>query len=153
MFEKLKAKLRKGAKNGKKKNLAVFIDGPNILRKELNIDLKDVKDVLGNFGEIKIGKVFLNQYASNKLVEAVVNQGFESVITVGDIDVAMAADAVESLFNPSINAIAFVTRDSDFLPAVVKAKRYGKDTIVILAEEASATALKNTADHVIFLGK
>ncbi|MBI2530029.1 MAG: TIGR00288 family NYN domain-containing protein [Candidatus Diapherotrites archaeon] len=153
MFEKLKAKLRRGAKNGKKKNLAVFIDGPNILRKELNIDLKDVKDVLGNFGEIKIGKVFLNQYASNKLVEAVVNQGFESVITVGDIDVAMAADAVESLFNPSINAIAFVTRDSDFLPAVVKAKRYGKDTIVILAEEASATALKNTADHVIFLGK
>lgn len=153
MFEKLKAKLRKGAKNGRKKNLAVFIDGPNILRKELNIDLKDVKDVLGNFGEIKIGKVFLNQYASNKLVEAVVNQGFESVITVGDIDVAMAADAVESLFNPSINAIAFVTRDSDFLPAVVKAKRYGKDTIVILAEEASATALKNTADHVIFLGK
>ena len=153
MFEKLKAKLRKGAKNGKKKNLAVFIDGPNILRKELNIDLKDVKDVLGNFGEIKIGKVFLNQYASNKLVEAVVNQGFESVITVGDIDVAMAADAVESLFNPSINAIAFVTRDSDFLPAVVKAKRYGKDTIVILAEEASATALKNTADDVIFLGK
>ena len=153
MFEKLKAKLRKRAKNGKKKNLAVFIDGPNILRKELNIDLKDVKDVLGNFGEIKIGKVFLNQYASNKLVEAVVNQGFESVITVGDIDVAMAADAVESLFNPSINAIAFVTRDSDFLPAVVKAKRYGKDTIVILAEEASATALKNTADHVIFLGK
>ena len=153
MFEKLKAKLRKGAKNGKKKNLAVFIDGPNILRKELNIDLKDVKDVLSNFGEIKIGKVFLNQYASNKLVEAVVNQGFESVITVGDIDVAMAADAVESLFNPSINAIAFVTRDSDFLPAVVKAKRYGKDTIVILAEEASATALKNTADHVIFLGK
>ena len=153
MFEKLKAKLRKGAKNGKKKNLAVFIDGPNILRKELNIDLKDVKDVLGNFGEIKIGKVFLNQYASNKLVEAVVNQGFESVITVGDIDVAMAADAVESLFNKTINAIAFVTRDSDFLPAVVKAKRYGKDTIVILAEEASAAALKNTADHVIFLGK
>ena len=153
MLEKLKAKLRKGAKNGRKQNLAVFIDGPNILRKELNIDLKDVKDVLSNFGEIKIGKVFLNQYASNKLVEAVVNQGFESVITVGDIDVAMAADAVESLFNPSINAIAFVTRDSDFLPAVVKAKRYGKDTIVILAEEASATALKNTADHVIFLGK
>jgi len=153
MFEKLKARLRKNAKNGRKKNLAVFIDGPNILRKELGIDLKDIREVLSNFGEIKIGKVFLNQYASNKLVEAVVNQGFESVITVGDIDVAMAADAVESLFNKTINAIAFVTRDSDFLPAVVKAKRYGKDTIVILAEEASAAALKNTADHVIFLGK
>ncbi len=31
----------------------------------------------------------------DKLVEAVVNQGFESVITVGDVDVSMVADAVE----------------------------------------------------------
>ncbi len=135
------------------KNIAVFIDGPNILRKELNIDLDEVKKALQKFGVIKIGKVFLNQYASDKLVEAVVNQGFESVITVGDVDVYMAVDATETIFNNSIQIIAFVTRDSDFLPVLVRAKRYGRDTIVILAEEASAAALKNTADHVIFLGK
>lgn len=77
----------------KQKNLAVMVDGPNILRKELGIDLEDIKRVLQKHGNLKIAKVFLNQYASNKLVEAVVNQGFESVITVGDVDVAMSVEA------------------------------------------------------------
>ncbi len=135
------------------KSIAVFVDGPNILRKELNVDLDEIKKSLSAFGIIKIGKVFLNQYASDKLIEAVVNQGFEPIITVGDVDVFMAVDATETIFNNSIDSIAFVTRDSDFLPVLVKAKRYGKDTIVVLAEEASAAALKNTADHVIVLGK
>jgi uncharacterized protein (TIGR00288 family) len=140
-------------KKASTKNIAVFVDGPNILRKELNVDLDEIKKALEKFGKVKIGKVFLNQYASDKLVEAVVNQGFESIITVGDVDVSMAVDATETIFNNTIQSIAFVTRDSDFLPVLVKAKRYGKDTIVVLAEEASAAALKNTADHVIVLGK
>ncbi len=151
MFNGLKNRFG-GAKKAEEKALAVYVDGPNILRKELGIDLMEVKKALSKYGQIKIGKVFLNQYASNKLVEAVVNQGFESVITVGDIDVSMAVDATEAIFNDSISGIAFVTRDSDFLPAVIKAKRFGKDTIVILAEEASAAALKNTADTVIVMG-
>lgn len=151
VFEKVKARL--STKKKSKIKIAVFVDGPNILRKELKIDLGDIKKALQALGEIKIGKVFLNQYASDKLVEACVNQGFESIITVGDVDVSMAVDATEAIFNPSINAIALVTRDADFLPVVVKAKRYGKDTIVILGEEASAASLKNTADHVIILGE
>jgi len=149
-----KVKKRIGAAVGKRKekNLAVFVDGPNILRKELGIDLKEVKKMLQKHGNLKVAKVFLNQFASNKLVEAVVNQGFESIITVGDIDVAMAVEATETCFNKSIHTIAFVTRDSDFLPVIVKAKGMGKETIVVLAEEASAAALKNTADQVIVVG-
>ncbi len=151
MFEKVREKLSKRKKASK--NIALFVDGPNILRRELNVDLSEVKKMILTFGNIKIGRVFLNQYASDKLVEAVVNQGFESIITVGDIDVSMVADAVEAIFNPHIDTIAFVTRDSDFLPAIVKAKRNGKETIVVVAEEASAVALKNNADHVIILPK
>ena len=94
MFENVKTRLL--GKKEKPKNLAVFIDGPNILRRELHVDLKDIKHVLQRFGQIKVGKVFLNQYASDKLMEAVVNQGFESVITVGNIDVAMAVEAMEA---------------------------------------------------------
>ncbi len=148
----VKKKIGRVIKKKKQRNLAVFVDGPNILRKELGIDLETIKKVLEKHGNLKIARIFLNQFASNKLVEAVVNQGFETVLTVGDIDVAMASDATEAVFNKSIHAIAFVTRDSDFLPAIMKAKRYGKETIVVLAEEASAAALKNTADVVIILG-
>ncbi len=135
------------------KNLAVFVDGPNILRKELGINLTEIRRNVNKFGKVKVGRVFMNQYASNKLIEAVVNQGFESVLTVGDIDVAMACDAVEAVYNNSVDTIIFVTRDSDFLPAILKAKEKGKETIVMLAEEMSAVSLKNNADHVIVLGK
>ena len=148
----VKKKIGKVIKKEKGRNIAVFVDGPNILRKELGIDLETIKQVLEKHGNLKIARVFLNQFASNKLVEAVVNEGFETVLTVGDVDVAMACDATEAVFNKAIHSIAFVTRDSDFLPAIIKAKRYGKQTIVVLAEEASAAALKNTADVVIVLG-
>lgn len=134
-----------------KRSLAVFVDGPNMLRKELGIELKEIKEALSKVGKPKIAKVFLNQFANNRLVEAVANQGFEPVITVGDVDVAMAAEATEAIFSPNVNAIVLVTRDADFLPVVVKAKRYGKETIVVLAEESSAAALKNTADQIIVL--
>ncbi|MDD5163676.1 MAG: TIGR00288 family NYN domain-containing protein [Candidatus ainarchaeum sp.] len=147
----MKKNLGKVMPRKKQKNLAVFIDGPNILRKELSIDLNDIKKALKPYGKLRIAKVFLNQFASNKLVEAVANQGFEAIMTVDDIDVAMAVEATESIFNKHVHAIVFVSRDSDFLPAVIKAKRYGKETIVVLAEQSSAAALKNTADEIIVL--
>ena len=137
----------------KDKSLAVFVDGPNILRKELGIDLEMIKKEVAKNGSMKVGKVYLNQFASQKLVEAVVNQGFEPVISTTDIDVAMACDATEMIFNDSIDALVFATRDSDFLPAVVKAKNKGKETIAIMGEEMSAAALKNTVDKVVFLKK
>jgi uncharacterized protein (TIGR00288 family) len=150
MFRFVKRMFDKGVDS---RNIAVFIDGPNILRKDLGVSLADIKKNLEKFGKVKIGRVFMNQYASEKLVEAVVNHGFESVITVGDVDVSMVADAVEAIFNPQIHTIVFVTRDSDFLPAIIKAKREGKETVVMLTEEASSVSLKNNADHVILLGK
>ena len=122
-----------------------------MLRKELGIDLEQIKKEAEKFGSIKIGKVYLNQFASNKLVEAVVNQGFEPIITTTDVDVAMACDATEIVFNEAIDTVVFATRDSDFLPALIKAKNKGKETIAMMAEEMSAAALKNTADIVIIL--
>ena len=145
-------KLRRLIPN-KDKSLAVFVDGPNILRKELGIDLEMIKKEAQKNGSIKVGRVYLNQFASQKLVEAVVNQGFEPVISTTDIDVVMACDATEMTFNESIDAIVFATRDSDFLPAVIKAKNKGKETIAIMGEEMSAAALKNTVDKVVFLKK
>lgn len=137
----------------RKKNIAVFVDGPNMLRKELNIDLKQIKTLTKQFGSIKIGKVFLNQFAPTKLSEAVVNQGFEVAISVGDVDVMMAVEATATAFNKHIDIICFVTRDSDFIPALQKAKALGKETIAILVDESGAAALKNCADYIIILNK
>ena len=135
----------------RKKSIACFVDGPNILRKELGVDLDKVKKKLSKHGQLKVAKVFLDQYASDKLIEAVTNQGFEAVIVPSDVDVALAVEATESIFNSNIEAIAIVSRDSDFKPLLSKAKEHGKETIVVGTEPDFSTALRNTADIVIDL--
>lgn len=152
-FFRLFVDKNKTPKVSRRNNIAIFVDGPNILRKEFNVDLSKVKKYLQKEGSLKVAKVYLNQYATDKLMEAVVNLGFEVIITVGDVDVAMAVDATDIVHNPVIDTIVFVTRDSDYLPAVLKAKKHGKQTMVFLMEEGSATALKNTVDKIIFLDK
>ncbi|NCP72438.1 TIGR00288 family NYN domain-containing protein [archaeon] len=143
----------KSPKMSRRNNIAIFVDGPNILRKEFNVDLSKIRRYLQKEGVLKVARVYLNQYATDKLMEAVVNLGFETIITVGDVDVAMAVDATDIVHNKEIDTIVFVTRDSDYLPAILKAKKHGKNTMVFLVEEGSATALKNTVDKVVFMDK
>ncbi len=137
------------AKAKREKGVAVFVDGPNMIRKELGIDLEKVRKRIAKHGTLKVAKVFLDQYASDKLIEAVTNQGYEVVIVPSDVDVAMAVDAVEAVFNPNIDTIVVVSRDSDFKPLLTKAKAHGKETIVVGVEPDFSSALKNTADIVI----
>ena len=144
--EKLKKLLGKTAKE---KNIACFVDGPNMIRKELGIDLEKVKRKLEKHGRIKVAKVFLDQYASDKLIEAVTNQGYDLVIVPSDVDVAMAVDATQYVFNSNIDIIAIVSRDSDFRPVLAKAKEHGKETIVVGTNPDFSVALRNSADTVI----
>ncbi|OIO21240.1 TIGR00288 family protein [Candidatus Micrarchaeota archaeon CG1_02_47_40] len=130
-------------------NIALLIDGPNTIRREMKPDLIAVKREVEKHGQIKVAKVFLDQYASDKLIEAMTNQGFEPIITTGDVDVTMAVEAMQQVFNPAINKIALMTRDNDFRPVLIKAKELGKETIVIGAEPGFSVALRNTADIVI----
>lgn len=139
-------------------NLAVFIDGPNILRNEFDVDLDGFREQMQQDGSLKIAKVFLNQHAPSKLVEAIVSQGFDPEIGVGeeegnesDVDVYMAAEAMEAVHNDTIDTIVLVTRDADFLPVLQKAKEHGKNTVVVGFEHGFATALRNAADTVTFL--
>ena len=135
------------------KNIGLLVDGPNMLRKEFDCDLDTVKGLIAEYGNIKIGKVFLNQYASDKLIEAVVNQGFSPMIVAGETDVQMAVEAFELIHNPNIDIIAIMTRDVDFFPLINVAKEHGKKTIVIGAEPGFSVALKNSADIIITLKK
>jgi uncharacterized protein (TIGR00288 family) len=143
------------AKKKKKadKKIGLLIDGPNILRKEFDIDLDDVKAILEEMGDIRVGKVILNQFATQGLIEAVSNQGFDPIVVTGDTDVRMAVESMELIYNETIDTIALATRDADFLPVIVKAKESGKETIVIGAEPGFSVALMNAADYVIRMGE
>lgn len=152
ILENLRRKARRQS------NIAVFVDGPNVIRKEFDLDLDDLREDIEEHGKIAIGKVFLNQYASEKLIEAIVSQGFEAALGLGgekdkesDVDVYMAVNAMEAVYNKHIDTIVLVTRDADFLPVVQKAKEEGKKTIVIGMDPGFSRALQNAADEVMEL--
>jgi len=131
------------------RNIALFIDGPNVIRRDVRLDLMAVRKQVEKHGRIKVSKVFLDQYASDKLIEAMTNQGYEPVISTGDVDVTMACEAMVQVFNPAIHCIALMTRDIDFRPVLVKAKELGKETIVVGVEPGFSIALQHTADILI----
>lgn len=139
-----------------KSNIAIFVDGPNMLRKEFAIDLRELKKRVQRYGRIIIAKVFLNQFAPEKLIEAIINEGFEPLIVLAeenqengrDVDVTMAVSAIEVILTRDVDVIALATRDADFLPLVQKSKEYGKRVIVFGAEPGFSSSLQNAADYV-----
>lgn len=133
----------------KREEMALLVDGPNILRKAFNTDLLEIKRELSKHGNIRLARIYLDQYASDKLIEAMVNQGFETEITTGDVDVTMAIEAMEYVLNPKIDIIALMTRDTDYVPVLVKARAHGKKTMIIATDVAFSSALRNTADKLI----
>ncbi|ACS33837.1 TIGR00288 family NYN domain-containing protein [Thermococcus gammatolerans] len=144
--------LRRGEKEGEehpKKKIGLIIDGPNILRKEFGIKLEDIIEALNRIGSVRIAKVILNQYAPQGLVEAIVNQGLEPVIVAGDTDVRVAIETMEMIYTADVDVIALASRDADFLPLIIEAKRHGKETVVIGVEPGFSVALQNAADYVI----
>ncbi len=140
-----------------KSNVAVYVDGPNVVRKEFDLDLDALRETVEGYGNIKTGKVFVNQHASSKLIEAIASQGFEASQGIGekakesDVDVYMAVNAMESVFNEEIDILVLVTRDMDFLPVIQKAKQHGMETVIVGMEPGFSTALKNAADQVVTL--
>jgi uncharacterized protein (TIGR00288 family) len=134
-----------------RRKIGLLVDGPNMLRKEFQVNLEEIRDVLKDYGSIKIGRVFLNQYASDKLIEAIETQGFEPIICTSDVDVRLAVEGMELVFSSVIDTLALVTRDADFKPLLAKANEHGKETILFGAEPGLSIALKNSADYVIVL--
>lgn len=113
--------------------------------------MHDIKNVLKEYGNLKVGKVFINQYATEKLVEAIENHGLEPIICSTDVDVRLAVEGMELVYNNNIDTIAIVTRDADFKPLLNKANEKGKETIIFGIQPGFSVALKNSADYVILL--
>ena len=131
--------------------IALFVDGPNVIRKQLSVDLREVRRKVAEHGNIRIARIYLDQYASDKLIEAMVNQGFEPIITTGDVDVTLAVEATEQIVNPDVDIVAIMSRDTDFIPVLNKIKEHGKNNIIIGVEPGFSVALKNTADQLIMV--
>jgi uncharacterized protein (TIGR00288 family) len=133
--------------------VSLFVDGPNMLRKEFMIDLRELKERVAKHGRVVVAKVFINQFAPEKLIEAIINEGYkvEMILAVetddaNDVDVSVAVAATEAAIAHDVDYIAIASRDADFLPVIQKAKEYGKKVILVGAEPGFSASLRNAAD-------
>ena len=147
---------RPSARTPEESAVALFVDGPNMLRKEFMIDLRDLKKRVAEYGRVVVAKVFINQFAPEKLIEAIINEGYkvEMILAVeeddaNDVDVSVAVAATEAALMHDVDYIALATRDADFLPVIQKAKEYGKKVIIVGAEPGFSASLRNAADITV----
>jgi uncharacterized protein (TIGR00288 family) len=136
-----------------RKKIAVLVDGPNVLRKEFNIKLEDISEAVKTLGKIQVPRVYLNQFATEKLIEAISNSGYEPVITTMDVHLKMAMEAMEIVNNPKLDIkyVAIVSRHARCLPILHRLKEKDLETIVIGFEPGFSVALQNTADYIFKL--
>ncbi len=133
------------------KRAGIFVDGPNMLRKETHLDLAVVKNKAKQYSNVEIANVYLDQFAKEKLLEAVINQGFNPVISSGDVDIAMSTDMLYYTMRRNLSHVIVVSRDADFVYPIRKVKELGRKVIVISKRMGFSSALKNYADEIIFL--
>jgi len=144
-------KVLRSVRRKKVKQLAIIVDGPNILRKELGIDLEEIRGMAEEEGRARIAIVVLDRKAPEKLVEAVVNAGFKAIISTGKVEVDFTIAAMDAIHSDKVDSLVLVARSAAYLPIVHRAKEEGKEVIVIGAEPGFSTALKKSADLYISL--
>ncbi len=145
--------LRSVTKAVKRKQVAIIVDGPNMLRKDLNVNLETIRKIGMDLGRPVMSVVILDRKASEKLVEAVNNAGFRAIISTGKVEVDFTIAAMEAIATDKINTIVLVTRSAAYLPIVHKAKESGKETVVIGTEPGFSVALRKSADISISLAE
>ncbi len=138
------------------KKIAVFVDGPNFLRKVNNrqIKLDVIDEKIKHLGTTVLRKVFLNEYASDSLIKAITNSGYEPVVSPHDLYVIMSIEIIKTIekrIRPDVILIA--SRHAKISPILLKIKEKGLETIVIGFEPGFSVAIRKTADIVLTIGQ
>ena len=132
--------------------VGLFVDGPNTFREEFDVDFNDIRTAGEVSGDLAVSRLYLDEHATPGLIMAAEANGFEVVVTSGDVDVKLAIDATELAVEGSIDVLTIVSRDTDFKPVLEKAAKRGIKTIAIAAgEHGRSDALRKTAQEAYLL--
>ncbi len=134
------------------RGVALFVDGPNVLRDEFAVDLDDVRMTAREEGELVLARLYLDEHATPALIQAAEARGFEVVVTSGDVDVKLAVDATQAASQRRAGVIAIASRDTDFKPVIEVANSAGLRTLAIApGAYGRSDALRNAADEAVTL--
>ncbi|WIV66251.1 NYN domain-containing protein [Natrialbaceae archaeon AArc-T1-2] len=150
MFDRVRTRLEPDETS----TVGLFVDGPNILRDEFDVDLDDLREVATGLGRTGILRLYLDEHATPGLIQAAEARGFEVVVTSGDVDVKLAVDATALATDGTLDVLVIASRDTDFKPALEHAGRVGVETVAIApGSYGRSDALGNAADEAITLGE
>lgn len=132
--------------------VGLFVDGPNVLRSEFDVDLDDVRAAADQNGKLAVTRLYLDEHATPGLIQAAEARGYEVIMTSGDVDVKLAVDATALLADLDVLAIA--SRDTDFKPVLEHAARRGLETLAIApGAHGRSDALQNAAHEAVTLAE
>jgi len=132
--------------------VGLFVDGPNVLREEFDVDLDEVRTVAESYGPLAVTRLYLDEQASPGLIQAGEARGFEVVTTSGDVDVRLAVDATEAVASDRIDVVVVASRDTDFKPVLELAARNAVRTVALApGEHGKSDALQNAAQDALSL--
>jgi len=132
--------------------VGLYVDGPNVLRSEFDVDLDEVRTIGESYGPLAATRLYLDENASPGLIQAGEARGFEVITTSGDVDVRLAVDATEAVASDRIDVLVVASRDTDFKPALEVAARNGVRTVALApGEHGKSDALQNAAQDGLSL--
>ncbi len=141
-----------GGENGDTVGVALFVDGPNVLRDEFDVDLDDVREAAAAEGQLVTTRLYLDEHATPGLIQAAEARGFEVIVTSGDVDVKLAVDASRFATEGRMSTLAIASRDTDFKPVVETANSYGIRTLAVAPGAfGRSDALRNAATDSVTL--
>jgi uncharacterized protein (TIGR00288 family) len=134
--------------------VALFVDGPNVLREEFDVDLDDVRERAATAGPLAVTRLYVDEHATPSLMQAAEARGYDVRVTSGDVDVKLAVDATELVLSEAVDVLAVASRDTDFKPVLEQANRAGVRTLAIApGEHGRSDALTNAATDSVVLGE
>jgi uncharacterized protein (TIGR00288 family) len=132
--------------------VGLFVDGPNVLRDEFDVDLDDLRELADEEGARAMTRLYLDEHATPELVKAAEARGFDVITTSGDVDVRLAVDATAAAVDGALDVLVVVSRDSDFKPVLERAGEQGVETVAVApGEYGRSDALRNTAQRSLTL--
>ncbi len=132
--------------------VGLYVDGPNVLRDEFDVDLDELRELAAKEGTLTGTRLYLDEHATPSLIQAGEARGFDVITTSGDVDVRLAVDATEATVDDIIDMLVIVSRDADFKPVLERAAHRGVETVAIApGEYGRSDALQNTAHRSLTL--
>jgi uncharacterized protein (TIGR00288 family) len=131
------------------KRIAIFVDGPNFLRKVNNrqIKLEDINEQIANLGRPIVKKVILNEHAGQKLIQAISNSGYEPIVSLHDIHVTMSIEIMSIIEDSrNVDIIVIASRHARVAPILLKVKEKGIETAIVGFEPGFSIAIQKSAD-------